>query len=116
LARTLSDSGFSIVATSGTCDYLVEQGLDAKRINKVLQGRPHCVDAIISGDIQLVINTTEGAQAITDSYSIRREALVGNVPHYTTIAGADAAVRAIQSLGNRDLEVNSLQAYLGNRF
>ena len=66
-----------------------------RRINKVLQGRPHCEDAIINGEVQLVINTTEGAQAIRDSMSIRRSALMKNVPHYTTISGAAAAVEAI---------------------
>ena len=116
IARKLSALGFAITATGGTCDHLIEAGLDVARINKVRQGRPHCVDALISGDIQLVINTTEGARAISDSYSIRREALVGGVPHYTTIAGANAAVEAIAALAKGTLEVGPLQAYLGGSF
>jgi carbamoyl-phosphate synthase large subunit len=77
-----------------------------------MQGRPHCEDAIISGEVQLVINTTEGAQAIKDSFSIRRSALINNVPHYTTIAGASAAVDAIEALkAGHDLDVRPLQIY-----
>ena len=82
-----------------------------------MQGRPHCEDAIISGAVQLVINTTEGAQAIRDSFSIRRSALIKNVPHYTTMAGASAAIEAITALRAGDgLEVQPLQFYLGNAF
>jgi len=78
----------------------------------VLQGRPHCEDAIINGTVQLVINTTEGAQAIRDSFSIRRSALMKNVPHYTTIAGAAAAVDAIEALlSGNGLDVAPLQSY-----
>jgi len=112
LARRLVAAGFQLLATDGTATYLAEQGLPVSRINKVLQGRPHCEDAIINGDVQLVINTTEGAQAIKDSYSIRRSALIKNVPHYTTIAGAAATVDATEVLRDGDgLEVASLQSY-----
>ena len=112
LAARLSGLGFTLIATDGTAATLTEAGLPARRINKVLQGRPHCEDAIINGDVQLVINTTEGAQAIRDSFSIRRSALMKNVPHYTTIAGAAAAVDAIEALlSGHGLDVAPLQSY-----
>jgi len=115
LAGRLAQMGFELLATDGTARDLVKRGLDVRRINKVLQGRPHCEDAIINGEVQLVINTTEGAQAIRDSMSIRRSALMKNVPHYTTISGAAAAVDAIEALASgQALEVTPLQNY-GNR-
>ena len=84
-------------------------------MNKVLEGRPHCVDALVNGDVQLVINTTEGAQSISDSYSIRRTALVNNVPHYTTMTAAQAAAAAIAAIASAGdssgLAVAPLQAY-----
>jgi carbamoyl-phosphate synthase large subunit len=111
LARRLQRLGFSLMATGGTQGYLVEQGLDVKRVNKVLEGRPHCEDALVNGEVQLVINTTEGAQAIVDSFSIRRSAVVHNLPHYTTIAAAYAAVDGIEAMKSGSLEVTPLQAY-----
>ena len=116
LAERLSAMDFSLMATDGTARYFAAQGLAVKRINKVLEGRPHCEDAIVNGDVQMVINTTEGAQAIADSYSIRRSALINNVPHYTTIAGAAAAVGAIEALTIGSLEVTPLQTYLSGSF
>ncbi len=116
LARRLTELGFQLVATGGTCGHLREQGLEVKRINKVLQGRPHCVDAIISGDFGLVVNTSEGAQSIADSFSIRRSALTHAVPYYTTMAGAFAAVDAIEALGSGRLEVAPLQSYFTRSF
>ena len=95
LARRLSGLGFELLATGGTQEFLSAQGLAVTRVNKVQQGAPHCVDAINDGGVQLVINTTEGAQAITDSYTIRRGALVNNIPHYTTMTGAAAAVMVV---------------------
>jgi carbamoyl-phosphate synthase large subunit len=113
LARRLAALGFDLLATDGTASYLAEKGLDVRRINKVLQGRPHCEDALINGEVQLVINTTEGAQAIKDSFSIRQSALLNTIPHYTTIAGASAAVDGIEALIDGDgLEVTPLQSYL----
>jgi carbamoyl-phosphate synthase large subunit len=109
--RKLAEMGFRIIATKGTRDFLAENGLRVDRVNKVLEGRPHIVDAIKNREVQLVINTTEGAQAITDSFSIRRTALVEKVPYYTTVAGAVAAVLAIESLKSGSLEVASLQSY-----
>ena len=90
---------------------MTARGLSVKSINKVLEGRPHCVDAILNGEVQLVINTTDGAQAISDSFSIRRTAVTNNVPHYTTMAGAAAAVDGIEALGAVGLDVAPLQAY-----
>ena len=117
LAHSLAGLGFDLLATDGTASYLNSQGLPAKRVNKVAQGRPHCEDAIINGDVQMVINTTEGAQAIKDSASIRRAALMNNVPHYTTIAGAEATVGAIAALKEGDgLEVAPLQSYFTPSF
>jgi carbamoyl-phosphate synthase large subunit len=117
LARSLADLGFDLLATDGTASYLNSRGLAARRINKVLQGRPHCEDAIINGDVHMIINTTEGAQAIKDSFSIRRSALMNNVPHYTTIAGAAATVDAIAALKEGDgLEVAPLQSYFTPSF
>jgi len=111
VARRLSDQGFKIIATGGTADYMAEHGIDVTKVNKVLEGRPHCVDSILSDEVQLVVNTTEGAAAVADSFSIRRSALTNNVPHYTTIAGASAAADAIRALQTGSLEVKPLQAY-----
>ncbi|MEX6723539.1 carbamoyl-phosphate synthase large subunit [Parapedomonas caeni] len=109
--RNLLAMGFRVVATGGTADYLAEQGLAVERVNKVAQGRPHIVDLMKDGKIQLVFNTTEGAQALKDSYSIRSTALYGKVPYFTTAAASVAAVEAIQALRQRTLDVRSLQAY-----
>jgi carbamoyl-phosphate synthase large subunit len=110
-ARNLLDMGFRLVATGGTAGYLAGQGLAVDSINKVLQGPPHIVDAMIDGQIQLVLNTTEGAKSIEDSFSLRRTALTCGIPYYTTIAGARAAVQAIDALKHGSLEVASLQSY-----
>ena len=88
-----------------------ETGLDVAILNKVLEGRPHCVDAMMSGDLQLVINTTDGDQSLEDSFSIRRTALTRNVPHYTTLTGARAAVEGIEALKRGTLDVAPLQSY-----
>ena len=111
LCRRLVEMGFSLMATSGTAAHLAANDLPVTRVNKVLEGRPHCVDELLSGKIQLVINTTEGAQAIADSRSIRQTALIHNVPHYTTVAGARAAVEAITALQGGNLAVKPLQDY-----
>jgi carbamoyl-phosphate synthase large subunit len=110
-ARLLADLGFTLTATSGTARFLQEQGLAAAKVNKVSEGRPHIVDAIKNGSIQLVFNTTEGAQALTDSRSLRRAALLHKVPYYTTLAGAIAAAQGIKAYIAGDLEVRALQDY-----
>ncbi|OYU49572.1 MAG: carbamoyl phosphate synthase large subunit [Rhizobiales bacterium PAR1] len=109
--RSLTELGFKFVATSGTQRYLADQGVPCERINKVLEGRPHIVDAIKNGGIQLVFNTTEGAQALSDSRSLRRAALLHKVPYYTTLAGAIAAAEGIRAYQAGDLEVRALQEY-----
>ena len=113
--RMLVDLGFRIIATSGTQRYLDEQGVPAAKINKVLEGRPHIVDAIKNGEVQLVFNTTEGAQALADSRSLRAAALLHKVPYYTTLSGAVAAARGIKAFLEGDLEVRALQSYFGGR-
>ena len=112
LARRLAELGFTLLATWGTTDFLRSQGLDVHKINKVLQGPPHIVDAMINGEIALVINTTEGAQTVYDSFSLRRTALTNSIPYYTTVSGARAAVEAIAALQKGKLEVLPLQTYL----
>ncbi|MCB4771087.1 carbamoyl-phosphate synthase large subunit [Ancylobacter sp. Lp-2] len=110
-ARLLTSLGFKVLATSGTQRYLAENGIAATKVNKVLEGRPHIVDAIKNGDVQLVFNTTEGAQALADSRSLRRAALLHKVPYYTTLSGAIAAARGIKAYIGGDLEVRALQDY-----
>lgn len=110
-ARQLTEIGWQIIATSGTAIYLQEQGLPAAAINRVSEGRPHCVDALKSGEINMVFNTTLGVQSIKDSYSIRRTALVYNIPYFTTVAGINAVVDAIKCLHKENLDVKSLQEY-----
>jgi len=110
-ARALVEMGFRIVATRGTAKALEEAGLPVTRINKVLEGRPHVVDALKNGEVQLVFNTTEGAQALADSASIRRTAVTAKVPYYTTLASAVAATQAIAALRAGSLEVAPLQSY-----
>ncbi|WID99385.1 carbamoyl-phosphate synthase large subunit [Bosea vestrisii] len=109
----LAELGFQIVATGGTLRLLQEHGIRASKINKVLEGRPHVVDAIKNGEIQLVFNTTDGPQALADSRSLRRAALLHKVPYYTTLAGAIAAAEGIKAYSSGDLEVRSLQSYFG---
>jgi carbamoyl-phosphate synthase large subunit len=113
--RTLAGLGFKIIATSGTLRFLRENGIAAEKVNKVLEGRPHIVDAIKNGEVQLVFNTTEGAQALMDSRSLRRAALLHKVPYYTTLSGAIAAARGIKAYLGGDLEVRALQSYFGGR-
>jgi len=112
-ARKLVELGFRLVATRGTAAALEEAGLPVQRVNKVLEGQPNVVDSLIDGAIDLVFNTTDGAQAIKDSFAIRRTALVNTIPYYTTVAGARAAVEAIAALKSGRLEVAPLQSYLG---
>lgn len=107
----LVDLGFSIIATGGTQRFLETKDILVRKVNKVLEGRPHIVDAIKNGDVQLVFNTTEGAQALADSRSLRRAALLHKVPYYTTLSGAIAAAKGIEAYKTGHLEVRPLQAY-----
>ena len=109
--KMLSDLGFKILATGGTQRFLEGEGIQAEKINKVSEGRPHVVDAIKNGGIQLVFNTTEGAQALADSRSLRRSALLHKVPYYTTLAGSIAAAQGVKAYKSGDLEVRALQDY-----
>ncbi len=111
LAQGLIGLGFKVIATRGTQKILAELGIPVEIVNKVAEGRPHCVDGMISGNIQLVVNTTEGAQSLKDSFTIRRTALTRNICHYTTLAGAEAAVAAIRALKDGTLDVAPLQSY-----
>ncbi|MGH8029313.1 MAG: carbamoyl-phosphate synthase large subunit, partial [Arenimonas sp.] len=107
VARLLVERGYTLVATGGTADYLAGEGVACERINKVAEGRPHVVDLIKSDEIVYIINTTEGKQAIADSFSIRREALQHRITYSTTVPGARALIKAIDTRG--DLRVWSLQ-------
>ncbi|MGH7045033.1 MAG: carbamoyl-phosphate synthase large subunit [Stellaceae bacterium] len=109
--RRLVAMGFTLIATRGTAAALSAAGLPVGRVNKVRDGRPHIVDQMLNGEVQLVFNTTEGSQAISDSFSLRRTALSYAIPYYTTVAGARAAVQAIAALRAGSLEVASLQSY-----
>ena len=109
--KTLLRLGFDVVATEGTCDYLKSNGVVVTPIKKVLEGRPNILDAMKNGEISLLFNTTEGKQSLSDSFSIRRTALMMKIPYYTTASGALAASRAIDSNSKQALEVRALQEY-----
>ena len=109
--RRLAELGFQVLATGGTQRFLVANDIPATKINKVLEGRPHIEDAIRNRQVQLVLNTTEGAKALSDSRSLRRAALIHKVPYYTTLAGMVAAAEAIAALKKGNLEVRPLQSY-----
>jgi carbamoyl-phosphate synthase large subunit len=113
--RKLVEMGFRIIATRGTKRHLDAHGIPCEKINKVLEGRPHIVDAITNGEIDIVFNTTEGAKALADSMSIRRSALLHHIPYYTTLAGAQAVTEAIKALREGSLTVAPLQSYVGKR-
>ena len=114
ICRDLHEMGFEILATGGTMSVLTEAGVPATRINKVMEGRPHAVDAMLSGDIQLVINTAMGAASMRDSFSLRHTALKNKIPYYTTVSGSRAATQAIKALQKGDLGVRTLQGFLSD--
>jgi len=109
--ETLIAEGFSIIATAGTHSYLTGRGFEVGLVKKVLEGRPHIVDAMKNGEVQLVFNTTEGKQSLQDSFSLRRTALMMKIPYYTTTAGALAAAQAIGAIKAGDLDVRPIQDY-----
>ncbi|HVR64604.1 MAG TPA: ATP-grasp domain-containing protein, partial [Polyangia bacterium] len=111
VVKGLRELGFDVVATSGTHAYLASQGIEVERVNKVREGRPHCIDRMLDGDIQIVVNTTAGAAAIKDSFPIRRTALVRGIPYYTTLSAARAMVGALAELRSGRMGVRSLQEY-----
>ena len=114
ICAELVELGFEIIATGGTQKALNDAGVAASRVNKVMEGRPHAVDSMLSGDIQLVFNTAHGAGAIRDSLSLRQTALTNKIPYYTTVSGSRAAVAAIRALQTSTLDVKSLQDFLPN--
>ena len=107
LARKLVDRGFELVATHGTAQVITDAGIPCRRVNKVRDGRPHCVDMIKNDEIVIIVNTTEGKQAVRESHSIRREAVQRRVTYYTTLAAALATCEALDSLD--EVGVNRLQ-------
>ena len=111
LAAKLVVLGFDIIATAGTAQFLKDKNIGVKLIKKVLEGRPHIVDAITNGEVDLIFNTTEGTQAIADSFTLRRAALIHSIPYYTTISGAKSAMQAIEHLKQEGLDVAPLQSY-----
>jgi carbamoyl-phosphate synthase large subunit len=112
--RDLEAMGFKIIATRGTKRHLEANGITCEAINKVLEGRPHIVDAMKNGDVHLVFNTTLGAKALADSKDIRRTALLHHIPYYTTVAGAVAVTRAIRALKAGTLQVAPLQSFVNH--
>jgi len=109
--KTLAGLGFKVIATAGTARYLIGEGIDVETVNKVQQGRPHIVDRIKDGGVQLIFNTTEGWQSLKDSASIRASALAGRISSFTTASSSLATAQAIEALGQRTLEVRALQTY-----
>ncbi|MCL6678004.1 carbamoyl-phosphate synthase large subunit [Sphingomonas sp. RG327] len=109
--EAMVELGFKVIATGGTAEYLQKAGLPVETVNKVAQGRPHIVDLITDGKVQLVFNTTEGWQSLKDSHSIRATALQRKVPYFTTAAASLAVARSLGTVRGRALEVHSLQSY-----
>ncbi len=113
--KLLEKLNFKVIATGGTQRYLTQEGVPTERVNKVLEGRPHIVDRIKNGGVQLVFNTTDGVAALSDSRSLRRAALLHKVPYYTTLSGAVAAAQGIRARLAGDLQVRALQSYFGGK-
>jgi carbamoyl-phosphate synthase large subunit len=114
--KRLIELGFTVVATGGTADFLGKHGIVTQRVNKVLEGRPHIVDLMKDGKVQLVFNTVDGATALTDSFTLRRTALMHKIAYYTTVAGAKASVEGIAALREGALDVAPLQSYFKTTF
>ena len=111
ICKKMVSNGFKIMATSGTSVYLKNKGINVNTINKVREGRPHILDSIKDGLINIIFNTTEGKQSIKESFSLRRAAITYGIPYYTTIAGCKAATEAIISIKRKQLDVASIQSY-----
>nr|WP_294850867.1 carbamoyl-phosphate synthase large subunit [uncultured Sphingomonas sp.] len=110
-AKKMVELGFKLIATSGTASFLEGEGVPVERVNKVAQGRPHIVDRMVDGEVQLVFNTTEGWQSLKDSQAIREAALKNKIPYFTTAAASVASANAIEAMRGRKLDVRSLQSY-----
>jgi len=112
VAAELERQGFTLFATRGTAHALRTRGIRVETVNKVNQGSPHVLDAIHSGTIAIVVNTTLGAKAVHDSYALRRQTLLANIPYFTTIAAALAACDALEAAqGEPPVRVKSLQEW-----
>jgi carbamoyl-phosphate synthase large subunit len=114
--KRLIELGFKVVATRGTAEFLRKHSIEAQQVNKVLEGRPHIVDLMKDGKVQLVFNTVDGASALTDSFTLRRTALMHKIAYYTTVAGAKAAVEGIAAVKKGGLDVAPLQSYFKTAF
>ncbi len=114
--KRLIELGFKVVATRGTAEFLRKHSIEAQQVNKVLEGRPHIVDLMKDGKVQLVFNTVDGASALTDSFTLRRTALMHKIAYYTTVAGAKAAVEGIAAVKQGGLDVAPLQSYFKTAF
>jgi carbamoyl-phosphate synthase large subunit len=114
--KRLLELGFKIVATRGTAEFLGKHSIETQQVNKVLEGRPHIVDLMKDGKVQLVFNTVDGAGALTDSFTLRRTALMHKIAYYTTVAGAKASVEGIAAVKEGALEVAPLQSYFKTTF
>ena len=112
ICRELKDLGFHLIATSGTALALNYAGIKTETVNKVMQGRPHAVDFMVDGKIDLVFNTAHGAAAIRDSFSLRQTALTNSIPYYTTVPEARASIHAIRTIQQDNLAVRPIQSYL----
>jgi carbamoyl-phosphate synthase large subunit len=113
IVRRLHEMGFEIRATSGTADYLRARGVPCETVLKVHEGRPNLLDLLLSGQIQLLVNTPLGKHAQQDDYMIRRAAIARGIPYTTTLSAADAAAGAIMALRSRKLTVTSIQERAG---
>jgi carbamoyl-phosphate synthase large subunit len=113
--RALLELGFKVIATGGTLRHLETHGIACEKVNKVLEGRPHVVDAMKNGDVAIVFNTTEGAKALADSTSLRRTALLYHIPYYTTLQGAIAVTKAMKALDADILNIAPLQSYVSKQ-
>ena len=113
VAQALVALGFELCASRGTARALEAAGLPVRMVNKVHEGRPHIVDLIKDAAVAMVINTTDGHQAVRDSYTLRRAALMERLPYYTTMAGARAVVEGLRQMALGNLEVTTLQTYVG---
>jgi len=114
--KRLVELGFKVVATRGTSVFLRKHGIETQEVNKVLQGRPHIVDLMKDGKVHLVFNTVDGAGALTDSFTLRRTALMHKIAYYTTVAGAKASVEGIAAAKEGALDVAPLQSYFKTAF
>ncbi|MHC4291058.1 MAG: carbamoyl-phosphate synthase large subunit [Planctomycetota bacterium] len=111
VAKKLHAMGYKILATRGTCINLIENNIPSEFVRKVIEGRPHIVDVMIDGKVDMIINTTVGEQSIKDSFQIRRTALDQQIPYFTTIRGAAAVTEAIETLRKRQMKVKPIQLY-----